>query len=416
MQTGENIKKSTVAIVQCESYDEPVVETAVAKGIGLLGGPQAFFFEGERIVLKPNVLVGVHPDQAATTHPAVMGAVMKELKSFGCNLTYGDAPGFGNPAHAMKVSGIAQVAQKYAVPLADFEHSEKVTHPAGQMRRSFPLVTGVLEADGLVSIGKFKTHGLVRFTGAVKNQFGCIPGLQKTQYHAKIPIVHDFCRFIVDINTYVKPRLYIIDAIIAMEGNGPNSGDPKKLGLLLFSADPVACDATACRIIALNPEHVPTCRAGLRSGLGVYHEHDITIVGDPIESVRDKSFRVVRKPAVSLDGTGMVAVIKSYLFPKPVIDKARCTKCGRCIEICPIDPKALSWPQKHEEGSTPPVCDYRKCIRCFCCQETCPSKAIYIKKTLLGILLPLVSVGVIVRSGIRFVIKQVKRKINLDYL
>jgi len=410
MQNAENRKKSTVAIVCCDSYDEAAVNSAVSKGIALLGGPEAFFRKKEKIVLKPNVLVAVRPDHAATTHPAVMGAVMKELQSFGCKLTYGDSPGFGNPAHAMKVSGIAQIAEKHRVPLADFEHSKKVTHPEGKMRQSFSLVNGVLEADGLVSVSKFKTHGLVRATGAVKNQFGCIPGLQKTQYHAKLPVVHDFSQFIVDINTYIKPRLFIIDAIVAMEGNGPNSGDPKKLGCLLFSADPVACDATACRIISLNPDFVPTCRFGNNSGLGTYDDKNIEIVGDSIESVRDNSFRVVRKPAVSLDGIGMTAEIKSFLLPKPVINKINCSRCGRCVEICPVDPKALSWPAERKEKDLPPVYNYRKCIRCFCCQEICPFKAIFIKKTVLGLLLPAVSVGVILRSGIRFTIRQIKRK------
>ena len=413
MEITQKPGKSIVALVRCDRYDEDLVNTAVAKGIALLGGAEAFFKKGEKIVLKPNVLVAVHPDHAATTHPAVMGAVMKALQSFGCKLTCGDSPGFGNPAHALKVAGIASVAEKYNVPLADFEHSKRVTHTTGKMLRSFPLVKGVLEADGLVSVGKFKTHGLVRITGAVKNQFGCVPGLHKTRYHAKLPVVHDFSQFIVDINTFIKPRLYIIDAIVAMEGNGPNSGDPKKLGYLLLSADPVACDATASRIISLNPEFVPTCRAGFHSGLGVYHEDRIELVGDPIEAVKDKTFRVVRKPAVSLDGIGVTAEIKSHLLPRPVINRANCSRCGRCVEICPVESKALVWPPERKENDLPPVYNYRKCIRCFCCQEICPSKAISIKKTLLVILLPAVSVGVILRSGIRFALRQIKRKFSL---
>lgn len=408
MQNTETKKKSTVVLVRCETYDEAEVSAAVTRGIALLGGPAAFFKKGEHIILKPNVLVGVHPDYAATTHPAVFNAVIKELQSFGLKLSYGDSPGFGKPAQVLKATNLAQVARKHGVPLADFEHGKRVTHPAAAVKKSFSLARGILAADGMVSISKLKTHGLVRITGAVKNQFGCIPGLQKTQCHAAIPFVNDFCRFIVDINMFIQPRLYIIDAVVAMEGNGPNSGDPKKLGVILLSKDPVACDATACRIIALNPEYVPTSREGYRAGLGTYKEKEITVVGDTIQMFFDKSFRAVRHPAVSVSGTGIAAQIKLKMLPKPVNDPALCTACGRCVDTCPVQPKALQW-KKNSGKKDPPVYTYSECIRCFCCQEICPEKAIYIKTPFINCLLPVVSVGHIGISGVRFTVKQISR-------
>ncbi len=408
MQKSEAKKKSTVALVRCESYDEVEVNAAVARGIDLLGGSATFFKQGEHIVLKPNVLVGVHPDHAATTHPAVLGAVMKELQSFGCTLSYGDSPGFGKPAMALRTAQLVQVAEKYDVPLADFEHGKRVTLSTAAIKKSFPLAKGVLAADGLVSVSKLKSHGLVRMTGAVKNQYGCIPGLKKTRYHAAIPFVNDFTRFIVDINMFIQPRLYIIDAVVAMEGNGPNSGDPKKLNCILLSADPVACDATASRIIALNPEHVPTSREGYRAGLGTYKEDQIKVVGDTINMFLDKSFKVVRQPAVSVGGTGIAAQIKLKMLPKPVNDPKRCTACGRCVDTCPVEPKALQW-KKGRKKTDPPAYVYSDCIRCFCCQEICPEKAIYIRTPFINCLLPVVSMGHIGVSGVRFVVKQISR-------
>jgi Pyruvate/2-oxoacid:ferredoxin oxidoreductase delta subunit len=235
--------------------------------------------------------------------------------------------------------------------------------------------------------------------------------LQKAGFHAQIPLITNFCSLLVDINTYIKPRLYILDAIVAMEGNGPNSGDPKKLGCLLLSTDPVALDATACRMIALDPEHVPTSKAGQKAGLGTYRIENISLVGDTVTFPVDPSFKVVRMPAMSLSGSGILSRIKSMMLPKPVIDHARCTTCGRCVETCPVAPKALAW-VSGQEKKQPPYYMYSRCIRCFCCQEICPSMAIVIKTPFVRFLLPLLSLGTVIVSGIRFIIRHVKKKMS----
>jgi len=88
-----------------------------------------------------------------------------------------------------------------------------------------------------------------------------------SQYHVKLPDPYDFATMLVDLNTLIRPRLSIMDGVIAMEGNGPRGGKPKKLGVLLFSNDPIAIDATASRIIDLDPGCVPTSEPGERAGL-----------------------------------------------------------------------------------------------------------------------------------------------------
>ncbi|MHB8086553.1 MAG: DUF362 domain-containing protein, partial [Dehalococcoidia bacterium] len=240
---------------------------------------------------------------------------------------------------------------------------------------------GVLDCDGLVSLPKLKTHGLTRLTGAVKNQFGCIPGTLKTQFHLKMPDPYEFATMLVDINTFIKPRLYIMDGIIAMEGNGPRNGTPRSLNVILFSSDPVALDAVAARIIDLKPEFVPTSQPGEESGLGTYRSAEIELAGDDIEAFVTPDFDVVRKPPVRATAGRIRKFFKNQICPRPVIDQALCTQCGTCVDVCPIDPKALSWGPR--SGKIPKH-DYDLCIRCFCCQEMCPEGAITIKNTLLG--------------------------------
>ena len=218
----------------------------------------------------------------------------------------------------------------------------------------------------------------------MKNQFGCVPGLLKSQFHVKLPDPYDFAKMLVDLNTLIKPRLYVMDGIVAMEGNGPRSGKLKRLDVLLLSSDPIALDATACRIANLDPEIVPTSKAGEKAGLGTYHIENIELMGEILESFVDTSFEINRAPPMSGSG-GRFRVrvfLKNRITERPVIDKAKCTRCGTCITMCPVQPKAVDWYKG--DMSRPPRYNYDRCIRCYCCQEICPEGAIYLRSPLLG--------------------------------
>ena len=161
---------------------------------------------------------------------------------------------------------------------------------------------------------------------------------------------------------------------MAMEGNGPRSGKPKKLSVLLLSTDPIAIDATACRIIDLDPEVVPTSRPGEQAGLGTYHIENIEIVGENMEEFLNQTFDVIRTPPMPCTSGRLRTFIKNRICEKPVVDKAKCTNCGTCVRMCPVEPKAINW--HTGDTSKPPTLRYDLCIRCYCCQETCPEGAI----------------------------------------
>ncbi|MCX6003951.1 MAG: DUF362 domain-containing protein, partial [Chloroflexi bacterium] len=307
------MNKTKVAVIRCDTYDEDQVLKAIKRGIDLLGGISVFAKPGERIVMKPNILIGTDPDKGVTTHPAVFRAVGKLLKEAGASVYYGDSPGFGKSEPNLRRSGLKQVGDELGFILSDFDSGRPVSHKDALLVKKFVIANGVLDSDGLVSLPKLKTHGLVRFTGAVKNQFGCVPGLLKSQYHVKLPDPYDFATMLVDLNTLIKSRLYVMDGVMAMEGNGPRSGKLKQLSVLLLSIDPVALDATACRIIDLNPEIVPTFRPGEKAGLGTYHIEDIELVGEAIESFLAPSFEVNRTPPVSSSGSRFRIFIKNRI-------------------------------------------------------------------------------------------------------
>jgi len=376
------MNKARVIIIRCDTYADNQVLTAIQKGIDMLGGISVFAKPGERIVIKPNILIGTDPDKGVTTHPAVFRAVGTLLKDAGTNVLYGDSPSFGKSEPNLRKSGIKEVGDELGFIVADFDSGRSVSHKDALLVKKFVIANGVLDSDGLVSLPKFKTHGLVRFTGAVKNQFGCVPGLLKSQYHVKLPDPYDFATMLVDLNTLIKPRLYIMDGIVAMEGNGPRSGKLKRLNVLLLSSDPIALDATACRIANLDPEVVPTSKPGEKAGLGTYHVENIELMGEALESFVDTSFEINRTPPISGSGGRFRVFLKNRITQRPVIDKAKCTCCGTCITMCSVQPKAVDWYKGDE--SRPPRYDYNRCIRCYCCQETCPEGAIYLSSPLLA--------------------------------
>ncbi len=363
-----------VALIRCESYGEAAVNRAVERGLELLGGAGQFMQRGERILLKPNLLVPELPEKCVTTHPAVFRAVAKALQSTGAVLSYGDSPAVGSTLRAARKAGIHGVAETLGITAADFKTGVDVFFEEGRQNRKFVIAKGVLESDGVVSLPKLKTHALERFTGCIKNQFGCVPGILKGEYHVKLPDPNDFGKMLVDLNRFVNPRLYVMDGITAMEGNGPRGGTPRQMNLLLFSADPVALDATVCRLVDMDPENVPTILFGSESGAGTFLQDEIELVGDPFASFWDRKFNIERRPVIGLKKKGLVNWLNNRLIPKPVINPEACTLCGTCVQMCPVESKAVNW--QDGDKNRPPVYQYGECIRCYCCQELCPDGAI----------------------------------------
>ncbi|MFC1913297.1 DUF362 domain-containing protein [Chloroflexota bacterium] len=313
------MNKSKVAVVKCETYDYEQVNDAIEAGVGLLGGISNYVHEGEKIVIKPNVLIGTNPEKCVCTHPSVFKAVGEILKKAKTTVSYGDSSGFGKSATNMRRAKLKHVADGLGIIPADFSRGQHTSHSAALLNKRFFVANGAMESDGLISLPKLKTHGLMRFTGAIKNQFGCVPGLRKSQFHVKLADPFDFAKMLVDLTSLINPRLYIMDGIMAMEGNGPRSGRPKKLGVLLLSSDPVAMDSVACKIINLNPEYVPTSIPGENVGLGTYHYDNIEMVGDNIELDIDEDFEVVRKPVVPVSSGRLRTFIRNQVCPKPII-------------------------------------------------------------------------------------------------
>lgn len=389
---------SRVAVVGCSSYDEDSITRAVFKAVELLGGLGKIFSEScsliepaSRIVLKPNMLAKTRPEKACTTHPAVFKAVGRLLQEAGYeNLTYGDSPG-SPAARVEKVAeecGIKEAADSLGIPLGDFEHGSRVDFPEGRVAESFVLCKEVLEADGIINICKMKTHQLERITGAVKNTFGCVYGVNKGASHARFATAEVFAKMLADLNCLVRPVLHIMDGVVAMEGNGPQSGTPVPMNVILASTDPVALDTVFCHLVSLKPELVPTNVWGAEQGAGIYEnieivdEKGVLTIDEATELYGNTGFTVQRSP----EYRGMLKPVRflaPFLEKRPAVRKESCIGCGICVKSCPVEGKAIHL-KRVAEGSSKAVYDYKKCIKCYCCQEMCPEEAITVKKSIIA--------------------------------
>jgi uncharacterized protein (DUF362 family)/ferredoxin len=374
----KNSADHRVALVRCEDYQAAF--DALAVGVDLLGGVDKFCQPGDVLLLKPNLLLGDSPERGSTTHPTVFEAAGHLFKSGGAQVFYGDSPGFGSPLGAVKSAGLEAVATRLGITLADFSAIVDTPKPDGILIKQFQIAKGLVDVDGVINLPKFKTHGLTRLTGAVKNLFGCLPGAQKAAFHARLPDEIKFAQMLVDLAELIAPRLHIMDGVIGMEGNGPRNGHLRKVGVILLSTNPHALDYCVARLMNLDPELVPTLRVARTAGL--LDPDQIAILGEPIESMVIEDFDANRSKASTTGSQGFyMDIFKQLVTPKPVIEEEKCTRCGRCVSICPVTPKALRFLNGRRQ---PPEYDYHGCIRCYCCQEMCPDEAIHIKTPPLG--------------------------------
>jgi Pyruvate/2-oxoacid:ferredoxin oxidoreductase delta subunit len=277
------------------------------------------------------------------------------------------------------VSGFSELG----IPFADFKTAEEVRFPHGTLCKKFSVARALREADCIINLPKLKTHSQMYMTCAVKNLFGCIPGLRKAQFHFKMQKKEDFALMLLDLYRYIQPAITIVDAVIAMEGQGPGSGDPRHLGFIAASTDAVALDAVCADIIGFRPDAIPYIKIAHQKGWGIADLSMIDVIGDARERFKKKDFKL---PPVDHSMGFRVPlpswVLKTFFTPRPVVVKKKCVMCNECYTICPAAPKAIS-----KRKNLPPLFHYHTCIRCFCCQEICPQKAIKIKPSLLSFIL-----------------------------
>jgi uncharacterized protein (DUF362 family)/ferredoxin-like protein FixX len=366
--------KSQVSIVRCGSYGRAEVERAVRSCVGLLGGIEKFIRPGSRLLIKPNLLSAAVPEKGVTTHPEIVRAAAKLAQEAGVEVIIGDGPSVWmgvaeDLEEVFKKTGMREIADELNIKLVDFNNP--------RWHGSFPLTRHLDAVDAVLSLPKFKTHNLTILTGAIKNLFGLVPGTYKTELHKRFLQAGDFCKMLVEIYKEAPPSLSIVDAVVAMEGEGPgSSGSLRNLGLILASRDAVALDSILSVIMGFKPEQILTTKEAARRQLGESDLRSIEVLGEDLKSLKVKPFILPATSVLNKIAQPLLDIAKNFIKFYPRINRKKCILCRGCVVVCPA--KAIS--VKFEAIQI----DYTKCFSCFCCQEACPHAAIRIKKSLLA--------------------------------
>jgi uncharacterized protein (DUF362 family)/NAD-dependent dihydropyrimidine dehydrogenase PreA subunit len=375
-----------VSIEKCGSYDDHKVRKAVEACLAPLGGLESVVSDGDRVLVKLNLLSAKLPDAAVTTHPAIVKATVELVQELGATPVLGDSPGGGSTAASYKSllekTGIQDVVDNTGCELVRFDETkQEVASVKAKTFKKLTLAKAVTEADVIIGLSKLKTHNLTYFTGAVKLLYGYIPGLFKTEYHLHTAKdTNLFADLLLDIHEIYPPALTLMDAIVGMEGAGPSNGKPRKIGLVLSSKSCTALDFVAVTIAGFDPMSVPTVRLAQERGVGPARLEDVRIDEERVQPLIMEDFEKTLTASLSKAPPFLINTLKRFIAVKPIIDVSNCKRCGECYRACPPNAIAFKKAQK-------PNIDYSKCIRCYCCQELCPEGAITVSAPLIRRLL-----------------------------
>ncbi|HEX3026531.1 MAG TPA: DUF362 domain-containing protein, partial [Clostridia bacterium] len=350
-----------VSVIGCREYDPDRLVRIIEEHFCALDPENKLIRKGSRVVVKPNLIMRRKPEEATTTHPDFVAAVIRAVKKRGGEAVIADSPGGPYTKSQLRSiyagTGMTQAAEREGAELNDDVGFTAMMSKDGKVCRAFNIINPLAQADVIISVAKLKTHGQMNFSGAVKNMFGAIPGLTKPEFHYRYPNKNTFGEMLVDLCETVRPAISLIDGVIGMEGNGPTGGSPKFMGVTMASLNPYAMDLIACSVIGMPASMVPTVAASQKRGLCPDHADEIEILGEDFNHFASD----FQKPeSMSLDFIhkmpGFIRKPLTRVFtPKPVIKKATCIGCGKCAESCPQ--KTISIIERKA------VIDYTECIK-----------------------------------------------------
>jgi len=364
-----------ISLQSCNDYEPDTLKKRLIALLDPLGGIEQFVKPGQRVLLKPNLLAGKPPEAAVTTHPALVQAMAELVQKAGAEVLVGDSPGIGSFERVAIKTGISDAVAASGARLIPFVETRRVE--ASGTFRQLELATAYLDADVVINLPKLKTHEMMTLTCGVKNLYGAVVGPAKAGLHLTAGRSKElFAGLLLEIALARPVALTIVDGIVAMEGNGPNSGTPRQLGVLIAGKNPVAVDTVAARLAGIPPDLLPVEREARRRGLPGTSLDQITVTGDlPLEAIKP--------PFLLPDGLDiqfglpvfLKELLRNQLTPLPVADPVRCTLCGTCRDACP--PGAITLTKNALKV------DSGRCIRCWCCRELCPQHALKIHRGLL---------------------------------
>ena len=375
-----------VALIKQNDYTKNVLKEKIINGLKSIGF-NIKTFKDARVALKPNLLMPFKAEKAVITHPEFFRALAEIVLDCNGAPVLIESPSINSLESTIKKVGYDKIAESLGIAVADIAPTDVLKYKNAKSFKNIAISKEFFNVDIIINMPKFKTHGFTYATGAVKNLFGAIPGLNKSRMHMKIPSQLDFSNFLLDLygaflKGFQKPKklIHIMDAVLAMEGEGPGpAGKPRKMSSIIIGDDAVAVDCIAVLVAGLDIEKVFTITEGFKRDFCVSSIEEIQVLGEKIENMKLNDFipsknsvfsHAVRWPLTS-------KTFKSLFLEKPVPQEGKCNLCYNCKKICPAGAISKSVVEKKI-----PLYNYSNCIRCFCCIEICPEAALATKKGL----------------------------------
>jgi len=387
-----NRKTSRVSIVKCESYDKKKLRDAISTCVDYLGGFKKFINSKSKVVIKPNLLLPASPEEAITTNPLFIEAVVENIADItgnSKNILIADSFGPGTPYNRTgmekiyRAAGILDIAKRTGCRLNYSTAYECLSNKEGRILKRIEIIKPIVEADVIVNLPKFKTHNLTVITGAIKNMFGVIPGFTKVGYHLRFDDFESFSRMLLDVVSFIKPALNIMDGILGIEGEGPGRrGTRRRVGLVLASDDAISMDIIMSKIMNIGKGLNPFLEVLKKWKVESYEDSNIEVLGEKLSDVMIYGFKlpknIGKKRLIENNfiNTYILPLVRSSLNPYVYIDYNKCNLCMTCQKICPRNSISIS------NGKI--KFNHKTCIRCFCCSEMCPEGAVGIKYPFLG--------------------------------
>jgi uncharacterized protein (DUF362 family)/Pyruvate/2-oxoacid:ferredoxin oxidoreductase delta subunit len=374
------MEKTKVAVQIAPAYESQLIRQALIKNLDSIGGLARIVRPKSRVFVKINHLSPPSPpDAAIVTHPDFTKELLRLLLEMECDITVGDDIQCKN-RDGFLLSGYRKMCTDLGVRLVNLKEFGFREIPCeGKILTSAYISPLVLEADFLINLPKLKTHSFMGFTGAIKNMYGIIPYGMRCSFHREYDKVEIFGQMLVDIFSCAPPQLNVMDAIMAMEGEGPAAGSRKKVGVILASTDAVALDAVATKIIGMDPMQVRTTAFASQRGLGTARLEDMTLLGEQIQDIAARDFKpsAIAKGFIQKNLPAFLhGVLQWQLVLIPKVLSKKCSACEECVEICPTGAARMS------DGIA--EIDKTKCIHCMCCHEVCRYHAIRLGQRPLG--------------------------------
>ncbi len=365
---------SNLQVTECKNYEGDYIYNIIEKYFDDYPDQKEILKKSKEVLIKPNLCLPHSPDKAITTHPVIVEQIIKYALNNGAIPVVGENP-IGDVKESdftelIKITGMYDVLKKYNCKYILLGQSGVIekTFLVSNKTYQIPVSKEYLDAEYVINVPKFKTHGLTGFTGAIKNIFGIIRGKHKACLHTLAKSIDDFSETLIKIYAVKKPELTVMDAIEGLSGNGPGTkGNMKKISLFLIGNDGLLMDEYCSQLLGFSNEEIRTNYYGKKILYEKDRNEKITYYNyTPPQQLKLKDFEL---PSLytsnNLEVRDKLYELHKYRIK---INYDKCESCYLCLDNCPKE-------CIKDDGSKIFV-DQENCILCLCCMEICPHGAI----------------------------------------